>query len=86
MVEMPTALVREALSLLAVTAGPLLIVVLIVGLVMGVLQAATQINDPAVSFLPRALVGVGVAWAFGSVALDRLAAFFVSAVTRMSGP
>ena len=86
MAEMPGGLVREAFALLAITAGPFLISVLIVGLVIGVLQAATQINDPAVSFLPRALVGILVAWGYGPIAVDKLAAFFVSAVTRMSGP
>ena len=86
MADAPGALVREAFALLAVTGGPFLIAVLVVGLVVGVLQAATQINDPAVSFLPRAVAGILVAWAFGPIAVDKLAAFFVSAVTRMSGP
>lgn len=86
MAELPGSLVREAFALLAITAGPFLGVVLVVGLVVGVLQAATQVNDPAVSFLPRALAGILVAWAFGPLAVDKLAAFFVSAVTRMSGP
>lgn len=84
--DAPGALAREAISLLVITGGPFLLAVLVVGLVIGVLQAATQVNDPAVSFLPRALAGIVVAWAFGPIAIDKLAAFFVSAVTRMSGP
>lgn len=84
--DAPGALAREAISLLVITGGPFLLAVLVVGLVIGVLQAATQVNDPAVSFLPRALAGIVVAWAFGPIAVDKLAAFFVSAVTRMSGP
>jgi flagellar biosynthesis protein FliQ len=83
--ESPAAIAREAFSVLTITAGPFLVAVLIVGVIVGVLQAATQVNDPAVSFLPRALVGLAVAWAFGPLALDKLAAFFVSAATRMAG-
>lgn len=83
--DSPGVLVHEAFALLALTGGPFLLAVLAVGLVVGVLQAATQINDPAVGFLPRALVGIGVAWSFGPIAMDKLTQFFISAVTRMSG-
>jgi flagellar biosynthesis protein FliQ len=86
MAELPGALVREAFTLLAITGGPFLLAVLVVGLAVGVVQAATQINDPAVSFLPRALAGILVAWAFGPIALDKLAAFLISAVTRGASP
>jgi flagellar biosynthesis protein FliQ len=41
-------------------AGPMLIAALVVGLVVGVLQAATQINEASVSFLTK-LVAVGIA-------------------------
>jgi flagellar biosynthesis protein FliQ len=52
--ELPGALLREALLLLAAVGGPVLGALLLVGLVVGVLQAATQVNDAAVGFLPRA--------------------------------
>ena len=81
----PGALVRESFSLLAVVGAPFLLSVLVAGLVVGIVQAATQVNDPAVGFLPRAVVGVLVAWGFGPLALEKIAAFFVSSVTRMGG-
>ena len=46
MAEMPAGLMREGFLLLAATAGPFIGGLLVVGLVVGVLQAATQINDP----------------------------------------
>lgn len=42
---------RVALSL----AGPLLLVTLIVGLVISIFQAATQINEMTLSFIPKLL-------------------------------
>jgi flagellar biosynthesis protein FliQ len=38
------------------TTGPLLLALLVVGLGVGVLQAATQINEAAIGFLAKVLV------------------------------
>lgn len=40
-------------------AGPMLLAALVVGLIVGVLQAATQINEASVSFLTK-LVAMGI--------------------------
>ncbi|HET7754233.1 MAG TPA: flagellar biosynthetic protein FliQ [Anaeromyxobacteraceae bacterium] len=84
--DLPAALLREGLVQLAVVGGPLFGAILVVGLVVGVLQAATQVNDPAVGFLPRALT-VGLVFTFaGGWMMDRLARFLAIALTRMAGP
>jgi flagellar biosynthesis protein FliQ len=75
---------REGLLLVGTAAGPLLVLLLVVGLVVGVLQAATQINDPAVSFLPRLLATVIACWLLGGWMVQRLAWFFATAVERMA--
>ena len=41
-------------------AGPLLLVTLLVGLVISIFQAATQINEMTLSFIPK-LLAVGIA-------------------------
>jgi len=82
---LPGTLVREAFAVLTFVGGPFISAVLVAGLGVGIAQAATQVNDPAVGFLPRALVGGGVAWTFGPVALERMAEFFASSVVRMGG-
>ncbi len=41
-------------------AGPLLLVTLIVGLVISIFQAATQVNEMTLSFIPK-LLAVGAA-------------------------
>ena len=46
---------REALYLIVELAGPLLLAALAVGLLIGVLQAATQIQEQTLSFIPKLL-------------------------------
>ena len=83
--ELPSALLREGLVMLGVVGAPMFAVALVVGLTVGVLQADTQINDPAAGFLPRAAAAVLVAWMAGPWMAERLAGFLATAITRMSG-
>ena len=46
-------LAREAIWLGALVAGPILLLVLIVGVAVGIFQAATSINEMTLSFLPK---------------------------------
>jgi flagellar biosynthesis protein FliQ len=78
------ALFQEGLLLLGTVGGPIFAALLVGGFVIGVLQAATQINDPAVGFVPRLAASVGVAWYMGPWIAERLAAFLVTALERMS--
>jgi flagellar biosynthesis protein FliQ len=83
--DVPGALLRDALLLLASVGGPVFAALLVTGLVLGILQAATQINDSAVGFLPRALAGILVVWALGGWMMQRLAGFLVHSVQLMGG-
>lgn len=83
--ELPAQLLREGLTLLAILTGPFIGVLLVIGVVVGLLQAMTQLHDPSVSFLPRMLAVIGTALLIGGSALERLAAFFASAMVRMAG-
>lgn len=47
---------RQALQLTVMLAAPLLLSALIVGLLIGMLQAATQINEMTLSFIPKLAV------------------------------
>ena len=83
--ELPGGLVREALLLLASVGGPVFGALLLMGLVLGVLQAATQINDAAVGFLPRVVAGAAVVWALGGWMMERMSGFFGRCVELMAG-
>jgi len=47
---------REGLLQLLLVSAPVLLTVLVVGLVVSIFQAATQINEQTLSFLPRLIV------------------------------
>ena len=47
---------QQALVVTAMLAAPLLLSALAAGLVIGMLQAATQINEMTLSFIPKLLV------------------------------
>lgn len=48
---------RDAMQVTLYVAGPVLFVVLAIGLVVSIFQAATQINETTLSFIPK-LIGV----------------------------
>lgn len=55
------AVVREGMLLVLLLAAPMLVAALIAGIVSGLLGAFTQIQDPAVSLVPRvAAVGAAI--------------------------
>lgn len=53
------ALARSALMLVLVIAGPMLIASLVIGVVIGLIQALTQIQEMTLTFVPK-LLGIGV--------------------------
>lgn len=50
---------RQALWVLLLLGAPIMLTALALGMVMGIFQAATQINEPTLAFVPR-LLGVVV--------------------------
>lgn len=49
---------QQGLALLLMVAAPLLLTVLVVGLVVSIFQAATQINEVTLSFVPKIVAAV----------------------------
>ena len=79
---------RHALEITLLLSAPLLLVALGVGLVISIFQAATQINEATLSFIPK-LVGIFIAlivagpWML-SVMLDYMREIFTS-IPGMTG-
>lgn len=66
---------QQALWILSLACAPILIPALIVGLVLGMFQAATSINEATLTFVPKLIV-VGICLAvFGSAILMLLVDF-----------
>jgi flagellar biosynthetic protein FliQ len=51
---------QQGLYLLLMIAAPMLITVLVVGLLISVFQAATQIHEATLSFVPKLIAAVAV--------------------------
>ncbi|MGB1558668.1 MAG: flagellar biosynthesis protein FliQ [Oceanococcaceae bacterium] len=68
-------LLREAMNLTLVVSAPLLIIALAVGLIIGLFQAATQVNEMTLSFIPKLLAMGAVLLVAGGWMLERLVSF-----------
>ncbi len=51
---------QEGLWVLLMVSAPVLLAVLVVGLVVSIFQAATQINEATLSFVPKVVAAVAV--------------------------
>ena len=74
---------REAMWVLALVAAPILIPALLSGLILGMIQAATSINEQTLSFVPKlAVVGISLA-VFGGMILGLLSDFTIGIFERI---
>jgi len=51
---------QNGLTMLLMVSAPVMLVVLVVGLVVSIFQAATQINEATLSFVPKIVAAVAV--------------------------
>ena len=63
---------QQALYVITMLAAPMLISALVIGLLIGMFQAATSINEMTLSFIPKLLVLVLAIMIAGSWMLDLL--------------
>ena len=84
---MDTAMVidlsRQALWTALLVCAPLLLVALAVGLFIGIIQAATSVNESTLSFIPKLIVMGLALLAFGSWQLVTLIDFTRSIFQRI---
>jgi len=64
--ELALTELRAGLTMALWTGGPLLLAVLVVGVVVGVIQAATQLNEPTIAFIAKAVALTAALFAIGS--------------------
>ncbi len=63
--ELVLRAVREGLLLVLLVSAPPLLASLVVGFLVGIVQAATQVQDQTLAFVPKLLVVVAVLVAMG---------------------
>ena len=66
---------REALWVITLISSPLLVAALVVGLLIGVVQAATSVNEMTLSFIPKLVALVLAIYFFGGWQLAVLTDF-----------
>lgn len=74
---------RQAIETGLMCSAPMLIVALAVGLIISIFQAATQINEQTMTFIPK-IVGVFVTLLiFAPWILQKLSAFLISIFNQL---
>lgn len=76
---------QQALYVLLMVSAPVLIVVLIVGLLVSVFQAATQINEATLSFVPKIVAAVAVLAVAGPWMMTTLVEFLQRTLQSIPG-
>jgi flagellar biosynthesis protein FliQ len=79
------ALGQQGLSLLLQVAAPMLLTVLVVGLAISIFQAATQINESTLSFVPKLLAAVAVMAMAGPWMLNTLVEYIQRTLQSIPG-
>ena len=70
-----TTLMQEVFFLAVQLGGPLLVISMLVGVIIAILQAATQIHEQTITFVPKLLSILGVLGILGSSMLVMLQDF-----------
>jgi flagellar biosynthetic protein FliQ len=76
-------LANQTMWVLALAAAPILLPVLVSGLVIGMVQAATSINEQTLSFVPKLIVVAVSILIFGSLIMGLLSDFTISMFERI---
>ena len=74
---------HEAMWVLALAAAPILIPALLSGLILGMIQAATSINEQTLTFVPKLIVVAVSLLIFGSLIMGLLSDFTVGIFERI---
>ena len=70
--ELALTELRGGLIVVLWVAGPLLLVVLVVGVLVGIVQAATQLNEPTIAFIAKAAALTLTLFALGNLLLGHM--------------
>jgi flagellar biosynthetic protein FliQ len=74
---------HEAMLTIFAVSGPLLAVIMVIGVVVAIFLAATQLNEPTLSFVPK-FIGIAIALAvMGPWLLRQLEQFTVMILTGL---
>jgi len=82
-IDTVVAIMRQALELSMLAAGPVLVASLVVGLLISIFQAATQINEMTLTFIPKLVVMFLVMIILGPWTLQLLVDYVVRLISSI---
>jgi len=82
--EIAVDICRKAIQAILMGAAPMLIVALIVGLLVSIFQAATQINEQTLTFVPKIVAVFVTLLVFGAWLIKLLTVFTVGIFDLMA--
>ncbi|KQU61548.1 flagellar biosynthetic protein FliQ [Sphingomonas sp. Leaf339] len=74
---------NQTMWVLALASAPILVPALLAGLILGMVQAATSINEQTLTFVPKLIVVALSIVIFGSLILGLLSDFTISIFERI---
>jgi len=77
------AIGRDAIFVAVLAAGPVLLISMVVGLVVSLMQAITQIQEPTLAFIPKIAVAGFTMLFFGPFILAVLTDFLARTFTHL---
>lgn len=74
---------RKAVETILLSAGPMLIAAMVVGLIISIFQAATQINEQTMTFIPKIVAVFITMLIFGPWMINILVIFTTGIISSM---
>jgi|TARA_B110000263_G_scaffold245245_1_gene254506 flagellar biosynthetic protein FliQ len=74
---------QEALLVAVLIAGPLLLGILIVGVLIGIIQAATSVQEMTLSFIPKLIILVFLLFVIGNWQISVLVEHFQTLIMNI---
>ena len=75
---------RKALQTVLLTSAPMLLVALVIGLIISIFQAATQINEQTMTFVPKIVAVFVTLLIFGPWIMELLITFTTGMLSQMA--
>lgn len=78
-------LLRETIWMILKLAGPILLISILIGLIISIFQAATQIHEQTLTFVPKIIAIAFILAASGSWMLSNMIEYFNYLMSIMAG-
>jgi flagellar biosynthesis protein FliQ len=75
---------KKAVETVLLTSAPMLIAAMVIGLVVSIFQAATQINEQTMAFIPKIVAVFVTLLIFGPWIMDLLITFTTGIITQIA--